>query len=140
AAEEGIHHGRQSDDTGQVWPSRYARACAAEVGGRSRPHETRGRGYSRRPREPDHQASQKRRAHRHCRFWHPAGQGTRSPHGAKSGDRRSYQNKGEQEGRVPPGQALEDGNLVEFARTPHTSAPSASANRAVCLSAVVIEL
>src|SRR5439155_18769945 len=132
-SEEGIQQGGQSEDKYHVWPYRFAQEFGGKVGGRSRTRERRGRGYSQRHRGPDHQACQKRRARPHCRFWHSAGQGTRSPHGAKSGDRRSDQNKGQQEGRVPPGQALEDGNLVEFARTPHTSAPSASADGAVGL-------
>src|SRR5262249_42115953 len=114
-----IHHGGQSDDTNecQGQPSRYAQAIGGKGGGRSWTPEKRGRGDPRRPREPDHQASQERRADPNCGFWHLAGQATRGPHGAKPRDRRSHQDQSEQEDRIPAGQALEDGGLTAGADT-----------------------
>ena len=45
---------------------------------------------------------------------HPAGAQARRPHGPQSGDRRSDQDQGEQEGCLPRGQRPEDGGLILF--------------------------
>ena len=43
---------------------------------------------------------------------HPAGQKARRPHGPQSRHRRSHQDQGRQESRIPGGQGLEDGYLA----------------------------